>query len=133
MALISLNNLERFFNNLKTYISNALSSKANTSHTHSASDITSGLATVATSGSYADLSNKPTIPVIDSALSSTSTNGLQNKVIKSALDDKANSIHSHALESLSTNSIAFHNAYPRCKYLGTAITDAQNTAIKNRT
>ena len=38
-----------------------------------------------------------------------------------------------ALESLSTNSIAFHNAYPRCKYLGTAITDAQNTAIKNRT
>ena len=37
------------------------------------------------------------------------------------------------LESLSTNSIAFHNAYPRCKYLGTSITDAQNTAIKNRT
>ena len=37
------------------------------------------------------------------------------------------------LESLSTNSIAFHNSYPRCKYLGTSITDAQNTAIKNRT
>ena len=37
------------------------------------------------------------------------------------------------LESLSTNSIPFHNSYPRCKYLGTAITDAQNTAIKNRT
>ena len=38
-----------------------------------------------------------------------------------------------ALESLSTSSIAFHNSYPRCKYLGTSITDAQNTAIKNRT
>jgi len=38
-----------------------------------------------------------------------------------------------ALESLSTNSIPFHNSYPRCKYLGTTITDAQNTAIKNRT
>ena len=37
------------------------------------------------------------------------------------------------LESLSTNSIAFHNSYPRCKYLGTSITDSQNTAIKNRT
>jgi hypothetical protein len=49
------------------------------------------------------------------------------------LNDKANSSHSHALESLSTNSIAFHNSYPRCKYLGTSITDAQNTAIKNRT
>ena len=37
------------------------------------------------------------------------------------------------LESLSTNSIPFHNSYPRCKYLGTTITSAQNTAIKNRT
>ena len=37
------------------------------------------------------------------------------------------------MESLSTNSIPFHNSYPRCKYLGTSITDAQNTAIKNRT
>lgn len=37
------------------------------------------------------------------------------------------------LESLSANSIPFHNTYPRCKYLGTSITDAQNTAIKNRT
>ena len=32
-----------------------------------------------------------------------------------------------------SNSIPFHNSYPRCKYLGTSITDAQNTAIKNRT
>ena len=39
----------------------------------------------------------------------------------------ANAIH------LGANSIPFHNAYPRCKYLGTSITDAQNTAIKNRT
>ena len=39
MALISLNNLERFFNNLKTYISNALNSKANASHTHTTADI----------------------------------------------------------------------------------------------
>lgn len=32
------------------------------SHNHSASDITSGLATVATTGAYSDLSGKPTIP-----------------------------------------------------------------------
>lgn len=63
-------------------------------HTQAASTIT-GLAKVATSGSYTDLSNKPTIPVIDSALSATSTNGLQNKVIKTALDGKANSSHTH--------------------------------------
>ena len=42
------------------------------------------LAKVATSGSYTDLSNKPTIPrptTIDSALSPTSTNSVQNKVV----------------------------------------------------
>ena len=42
-------------------INSALSGKANTSHTHTASQV-SGLASVATSGSYNDLTNKPTIP-----------------------------------------------------------------------
>ena len=44
---------------------------------------TASLATVATSGSYNDLSGKP---VVDSAFSSTSTNALQNKVIKEQTD-----------------------------------------------
>ena len=60
--------------------------------THPASMIT-GLATVATTGSYNDLTDKPTIPegaVIDATLSDTSTNALQNKVIKANLDKKAN-------------------------------------------
>lgn len=43
------------------------------------------LATVATSGSYTDLTNKPTIPTVDAALSSTSTNPVQNKVIYDAI------------------------------------------------
>lgn len=38
-----------------------LSGKADTGHTHTAGDV-SGLATVATSGSYDDLENKPSIP-----------------------------------------------------------------------
>jgi hypothetical protein len=37
-------------------------SRSPTTHTHTASDITSGLATVATSGSYTDLINKASIP-----------------------------------------------------------------------
>ena len=44
------------------------------------------------SGSYNDLSNKPTIPAavtVDSALSDSSTNPVQNKVVKAALDGKA--------------------------------------------
>ena len=47
-------------------------SRAAASHTHAASDITSGLATVATSGSYDDLSNKPTIPSATSDLTNDS-------------------------------------------------------------
>ena len=43
------------------------------------------LSKVATSGVYGDLSGRPTV---DTALSATSTNAVQNKVIKSALDGK---------------------------------------------
>ena len=62
------------------------------------------LATVATSGSYNDLTNKPAIPsavTVDSALSSTSTNPVQNKVINSALAGKANSSHTHTASQVS--------------------------------
>lgn len=55
------------------------------------------LATVATSGSYTDLSNKPTI---DSSLSSTSTNAVQNKVINTALGGKVDKVSG---KGLSTN------------------------------
>ena len=51
------------------------------------------LSKVATSGNYNDLINKPNIPqspIVDSALSSTSTNAVQNKVVKAELDKKAN-------------------------------------------
>lgn len=47
------------------------------------------LAPVATSGSYNDLTDTPTI---DTALSSTSTNAVENKAIKTALDGKADII-----------------------------------------
>lgn len=53
------------------------------------------LATVATSGSYNDLSDKPVIPesvTVDAALSDTSENPLQNKVVKGALDAKQDTI-----------------------------------------
>lgn len=59
--------------------------------THPASMIT-GLSTVATSGSYNDLTDKPNIPasaIVDSELSATSVNPVQNKVINAALSNKA--------------------------------------------
>lgn len=53
------------------------------------------LATVATSGSYNDLKDKPVIPegaVVDAALSDTSENPVQNKVVKAAIDAKQDTI-----------------------------------------
>ena len=52
-------------------------------------DYITGLATVATSGNYEDLANKPHIPegaTVDTAMSDTSQNAVQNKVIKAYVD-----------------------------------------------
>ena len=59
---------------IKSYVDTGLSGKASTS----------SLSPVATSGSYNDLSNKPTI---DSELSDSSTNAVQNKVITGTIGD----------------------------------------------
>lgn len=56
----------------------ALDNKANTDD----------LATVATSGAYNDLSEKPTIPTIDSSLDTSSTNGIQNQAVTNAINAK---------------------------------------------
>lgn len=57
---------------------------------------TASLATVATSGSYNDLSGKP---VVDSALSSTSTNAIQNKVVKAQIDTLQSNIDTKLTEA----------------------------------
>ena len=57
---------------------------------------TASLAVVATSGSYNDLSDKP---VVDSALSSTSTNAIQNKVVKEQIDTLQSNIDTKLTEA----------------------------------
>lgn len=57
---------------------------------------TASLATVATSGSYNDLSDKP---VVDSLLSSTSTNAIQNKVVKAQTDTLQSNIDTKLTEA----------------------------------
>jgi hypothetical protein len=58
-----------------------IQAKAAAKHTHTASDVT-GLADVATSGKYSDLTGTPTV---DTELSDTSENAVQNKVVKTAI------------------------------------------------
>ena len=68
-----------------------LAGKANATHTHVSSEVT-GLATVATSGSYADLSNKPTIPTVTDTYSATSTNAMSGKAVASAISNKMDKV-----------------------------------------
>lgn len=53
----------------------------------------SSLATVAKSGSYNDLSSKPTIPTIDASVVAGSTNGLQSRLVQDLVNAKANTNH----------------------------------------
>ena len=69
----------------------------------------SDLKTVAFTGSYNDLSDKPTIPTavtVDSAMSTTSTNPVQNKVIKAESDKKAASSHNQAAGTITAGTFA---------------------------
>jgi len=52
-------------------------------------DTVNSLAAVAFSGSYKDLVDKPTIPVVDTELDSRSSNPVQNSAVKTELDKKA--------------------------------------------
>ena len=73
-------------------------------HGHKSSDV-EGLSSVATSGSYNDLKDKPNIPngvTVDSSLSSTSTNPVQNKVVNSALSGKAPTSHASSNNTYGT-------------------------------
>ena len=61
---LTFNGLAYFLNKIKSTMADELDGKSDVGHTHTKSEITDfpTLATVATSGSYDDLSDKPIIP-----------------------------------------------------------------------
>ena len=63
-----------YLSGVTSAVQTQLNGKSNTGHTHSASEV-SGLSTVATTGSYDDLSNKPTIPTVNNATLTIQKNG----------------------------------------------------------
>ena len=122
--------------NIKNYVYSQLLGKADASHTHTKSQITDfpSFATVATSGSYNDLSNKPTIPTVNNATLTIQKNGTTVKTFTAnASSNVTANITVPTKTSDLTNDSGFLTLESLCKYLGTSITDAQNTAIKNRT
>ena len=116
-------------------VTTALAGKSDTGHTHTASDVT-GLATVATSGSYTDLSNKPTIPKVDATLSTTSTNAIQNKAVKTALDGKSDTGHTHtATEVSGLADVATSGSYSDLSdtpTIDTALSATSTNAVQNK-
>ena len=87
----------------------SLSSRVGANETNISNKANSAdLSKVATSGSYDDLTNKPTIPSVDTALSTTSTNAVQNKVVTTELNKKLNAsayVVDTVLDSSSTNPV----------------------------
>ena len=106
---VSLDNLSRVFRNYNTWLGSQLSGKANSSHTHTKSEITDfpTLATVATSGSYNDLSNKPTVPTKVSDLQNDS-NFISNEALQSHAENASHLSASdrEKIDNLITNTFA---------------------------
>lgn len=80
-----------------TGLATALSGKANTSHSHSnATTTAAGFMSKDDKSKLDGIATGANKTTVDSALSSTSTNPVQNKVVNTALSGKANTSHTHA-------------------------------------
>lgn len=87
-----------------TGLSNALAGKASTTHTHTADDVSETTAkkimTAAERTKLSGIETGANKTVVDTAMSSTSTNPVQNKVVNSALGNKVDKVTG---KGLSTN------------------------------
>lgn len=105
--------------------------------THPASMIT-GLASVATSGSYNDLSDKPTMPeaiIVDDTLSGTSTNAIQNKAVatqfvkmEDAVENALGTALNKKADKASLATVATSGSYTDLSNRPTVVKTVNNTA-----
>lgn len=78
-----------------------ISGKANVNHGHdSASSSANGFLSKEDKSKLDGIAIEANKTVVDSSLSSSSTNPVQNKVVNSALSGKANSSHSHSISNI---------------------------------
>lgn len=78
-----------------------ISGKANVNHGHaSASSSANGFLSKEDKVKLDGIATEANKTVVDSSLSSSSTNPVQNKVVNSALSGKANSSHSHSISNI---------------------------------
>ena len=78
-----------------------ISGKANVNHSHdSASSSANGFLSKEDKSKLDGIATEANKTVVDSSLSGSSTNPVQNKVVNSALSGKANSSHSHSISNI---------------------------------
>lgn len=78
-----------------------ISGKANVNHSHaSASSSANGFLSKEDKSKLDGIATEANKTVVDSSLSSSSTKPVQNKVVTSALNGKANSSHSHSISNI---------------------------------
>lgn len=78
-----------------------ISGKANVNHSHdSASSSANGFLSKEDKSKLDGIATEANKTVVDSDLSTSSTNPVQNKVVNSALNGKANSSHSHSISNI---------------------------------
>lgn len=81
---------------VKNEIDTKLQNKSDSNHTHTTATVSAnGLMSKEDKSKLDGIATEANKTIVDSALSSSSTNPVQNKVVNSALDGKANSSHTH--------------------------------------
>lgn len=86
---------------VKNEIDTKLQNKSDTNHTHTTATVSAnGLMSKEDKSKLDGIATEANKTVVDSSLSSSSTNPVQNKVVNSALGGKANSSHSHSIGNI---------------------------------
>ena len=122
--LANFKNLVKKYHYTKTEVDTALSGKASKD---AATQSVAGLMSAADKKKLDEIDTGATAVTIDSTLSDSSENPVQNKVIKSALDSKAASTHTHNVSSMSDPT-----AYANIGSAANATQSTINSAIDNK-
>lgn len=86
-----------------------ISGKANVNHSHdSASSSANGFLSKEDKSKLDGIATEANKTVVDSSLSSSSTNPVQNKIVTNALNGKANSSHTHTASQISDLTVSTH-------------------------
>lgn len=86
---------------VKNEIDTKLQNKSDSNHTHTTATVSvNGFLSKEDKSKLDGIATKANKTIVDSSLSSSSTNPVQNKVVNSALNGKANSSHSHSISNI---------------------------------